>query len=302
LCFDAAEPLIERLLRRDFSFASFKANFNLRRWGLIAICFGATLVTPYHWRLYIPIWEYTEQTGVYKLVSELTSPDFNFLPTWIALGVMVWAAFELGWRRAPNRAIVALLLVGAAVSFRSRRDLWFITLITITVILALRESRADALRTTPTRVARLATLVVTCLALFLTAHARKITEGSLQEAVAETYPVAAAKVIEERGYEGPLYNHFNWGGYLIWRLPRLPVSMDGRTNIYGDERISRSAKTWNGGRGWKEDPELAAARLVLADVNKPLCELLRLDRRFELVYEDSVAAVFVARPKPLPGE
>ena len=42
--------------------------------------------------------------------------------------------------------------------------------------------------------------------------------------------------------------------------------------------------------GWASDPELAAARLILADRNFPLCELLRHDRRFELVYEDAIAA------------
>ena len=44
------------------------------------------------------------------------------------------------------------------------------------------------------------------------------------------YPARAAAFDESRGYGGPLFNDFNWGGYLIWRLPGLPVSVDGRTN------------------------------------------------------------------------
>jgi hypothetical protein len=77
--------------------------------------------------------------------------------------------------------------------------------------------------------------------------------------------------------------------------------MDGRTNIYGDERVSHSIETWNGARHWANDPELAAARLVIADASIPLCSLLRLDQRFELVYEDQVAAVFIARSQmPVP--
>jgi hypothetical protein len=104
--------------------------------------------------------------------------------------------------------------------------------------------------------------------------------------------------VEERGYEGPLYNAFNWGGYLIWRLPTLPVAMDGRTNLHGDERIERSLATWLGRKDWASDPELMAARLVIADIDNPLTSLLQFDPRFELVYKDELAAVFVARAQP----
>jgi hypothetical protein len=118
----------------------------------------------------------------------------------------------------------------------------------------------------------------------------------LQAVLAERYPVAAAAVIEERGYTGPLYNHFNWGGYLIWRLPHLPVAMDGRTNVHGDARMEQSLHTWTGKRGWTNDPELTAGRLILAGADWPLASLLRLDSRFTLVYEDAIAVVFIAQP------
>ena len=55
-----------------------------------------------------------------------------------------------------------------------------------------------------------------------------------------------AAFVAERGYSGPLFNDFNWGGYLIWALPQLPVAIDGRTNLHGDERIQRFGSTWAG--------------------------------------------------------
>jgi hypothetical protein len=80
---------------------------------------------------------------------------------------------------------------------------------------------------------------------------------------------------------------------LIWRLPRLPVALDGRTNIFGDERTERSLATWSGQRDWQSDPELEASGVVIADPNTPLASLLHFDPRFKLVYEDAVATVFV---------
>ena len=110
-----------------------------------------------------------------------------------------------------------------------------------------------------------------------------------------TFPVEAARMVEEQGYAGPLFNDFNWGGYLIWALPELPVSIDGRTNLHGDERIVRFGQTWSGLPGWEKDPDLARAGVVIAQANSALASLLLHDRRFIQVHQDDVAHVFVAR-------
>jgi hypothetical protein len=112
--------------------------------------------------------------------------------------------------------------------------------------------------------------------------------------------VKAAAFIEERGYPGPLYNPIDWGGYLIWRLPGLPAAIDGRTNLHGDRRIKRFADTWDGQPGWEDDPDLAAARLIILQPRAPLAALLRLDPRYTVVHEDPVAVVFV-RADPSEG-
>ena len=72
----------------------------------------------------------------------------------------------------------------------------------------------------------------------------------------------------------------------------MPVSIDGRANLYGDERLMRSAKTTLGGPDWAKDPELVRAKTILLQHNSPLASILRSDSRFRLLYEDNVAAVF----------
>ena len=81
---------------------------------------------------------------------------------------------------------------------------------------------------------------------------------------------------------------------MIWRLPQLPVSMDGRTNVHGADNVARSIYTWSGSPEWVSDSELKAAGVVIGPINTALSSILRLDDRYELVYEDDVAAVFVA--------
>jgi hypothetical protein len=52
---------------------------------------------------------------------------------------------------------------------------------------------------------------------------------------------------------------------------------------------------WNAQLGWASDPDLQKAGLVIGPARAPLTQLLRTDPRFELAYEDKLAAVFVAR-------
>jgi hypothetical protein len=122
----------------------------------------------------------------------------------------------------------------------------------------------------------------------------ELSAASLRERQTAQLPVGAVDFIRTQNYSGPVFNDFNWGGYLIWNL-RMPVSIDGRANVYGDQRIVRSLATWNGAPDWHTDPDLQSAGLVIGPNSAPLTQLLRTDPHFQLAYQDKVTAVFVAR-------
>src|SRR5207249_3388026 len=109
-----------------------------------------------------------------------------------------------------------------------------------TAILVTSRSSGQAPREPLTNVQLLCSTVVVCLLAGATMRKTGVSQEILEQRVAETFPEQAAAVVENRHYSGPLYNHFNWGGYLIWRLPNLPVAIDGRTNIHGVERTKQS--------------------------------------------------------------
>jgi hypothetical protein len=142
---------------------------------------------------------------------------------------------------------------------------------------------------------RLAVAGLLALLTIFLVWSRDLRPARLAQTVARVFPVEAARVVAQRGYQGPLYNDFNWGGYLIWSLPQLPVALDGRTNLHGDARIVRIGNTWAGGPGWQDDADLASAGVVLGQATAPLASLLRCDGRFCLVYDDALACVFVRR-------
>jgi hypothetical protein len=178
---------------------------------------------------------------------------------------------------------------------------WFVVVVAATIIARYAgEGRA----TQDQLSGRLLAVVClfTALLLALTIGMYRISNPELQKRVAGYYPSAAVAFVEEHQLAGPLYNHFNWGGYLVWNLQRLTVSIDGRSNIHYPDRLSRALDVWNGKPGWSSDGELLSSRLVIAQRDLPLAQLLRLDNRWRIVYEDSVAAVFVRVANGPPGE
>jgi hypothetical protein len=265
--------------------------------GLSAMCALATLLNPYHARLYGVVLEYGSQTGAFGLVQELSAPDFRDLCSWLALTVALAAAFALG-RQTRLSAFDVLLLAGTAyLAFRARRDVWFLALASVVILgryCAVAISTTDRFTWTSPRLALLIGVILAVAP--LAGVVRRVTREHMEEVIAARFPATAAAAVERAGCSGPLYNSFDWGGYLIWRLPQLPVAIDGRTNLHGDERLQRSFDTWRGAKGWNDDPELSAAGVVIAETSGPLTSLLRRDHRFNVLHEDELAAVFVRRP------
>jgi hypothetical protein len=272
-----------------------RPNISVGRVSLLLLaCLVATLLTPYHFQLYIPIFEVIGQTGAFQLILELLPLSFRSFVSWLVLGLTIAAAFVLGWQRAWLPFPTLLLLMGSFLAFRARRDAWVLVLAALFIISEFGKFVTGEPSFGFTKLRIICVAVVLTVMIYLIGLSRQISEQQLQSIVERKFPVAAVKFINEKNYSGPLYNHFNWGGYLIWSLPRLPVSMDGRMNVHGDQRIERSFNTWSGLRGWESDPELMKARLVISGANNTLTNLMRTDSHFKLVYEDAVAAVFVA--------
>jgi hypothetical protein len=111
-------------------------------------------------------------------------------------------------------------------------------------------------------------------------HAMGVTTEALLASLRQRFPVDAADFIESERLEGPMYNDYNWGGYLMWRLPQRKVSIDGRTYVHSTDYILRSLRNWRAEPGWDADPELAAAGFVVGSKHWPLTTALRAIRAF----------------------
>jgi hypothetical protein len=287
-------PAIDALLARQRGQA-LRMMVSWRIVLLSGLCLLATLANPYHANVYRVVVEYATQSGPFRCINELRALEFRETADWVMLLLGAGAVFALGRRRRVSSFEGLLLLVAGVLAFRSRRELWFLVLASVAILATQKNRAVRSVRLSPGVKQWVAFATALAVLIGLVAWQRGLSEQNMRRKVAGVFPVEAAAVVAERGYPGPLYNDFNWGGYFIWSLPRLPVVLDGRTNLHGDERILRISNTWAAGPGWHDDPDLAAAGVVIADVKSPLGGVLVLDTRFQLVYEDPVARVFIRK-------
>lgn len=262
----------------------------------LLVCVLATFANPYGWRVYSVVFDYSSRlatTGsALNRVSELQAMPFRDFLDYLLLALALGSAAALAWHRRFALFEIGLLLFAAVVSFRSQRDIWVMAAVAAAILASCIVSKRP-----PVPLPRFATpLSVLGAALILLAGFRvfHVTNARLQTKMADTLPVHAVEAIQANGYAGPLYDDYNWGGYLIWAL-RMPVSIDGRAAFYGDEKIDRSIATWGAQPDWASDQELMSSGLVIGPAKQPLTQLLRRDPRFQLVYEDKIAAVFIRR-------
>lgn len=257
----------------------------------LAASFAATFANPYGWRLYAVARDLATQSGALNKISELQALPFRDPASYLVLLLGIACAAVLGWQRRILSFEGALLAFAALLSFRSQRDVWILAIIAA-AILAPSLPKARKASELPSSGIAAAAFLIAMLIIAGTFRALRVNNTNLQAQLEQQMPVRAVDFVRQRGYPGPLFNDFNWGGFLIWKL-RMPVVIDGRQNVYGDQRMDRSVATWSGQTDWASDPDLISARLVIGPVHIPLTQLLRRDSRYQLVYEDKIAAVFI---------
>jgi hypothetical protein len=253
----------------------------------------ATLLNPFGWRIYGAAYDLATQGGALNKVSELQAIPFRNLSDFFILLLALGSAAALAWQRRFPLFETALLGLAAVLSFRSQRDIWVIATVAVVILASAIAGSEQAAFRLP-RLATVLAILAAGVAVWGGFRIMQVNATHLETQLAKSMPVQAVEVVRAKGYAGPLYNDYNWGGYLIWAL-RMPVSIDGRAAFYGDQRIDRSMATWNAEPDWASDAQLTSAGVVIGPVKAPLIQVLRMDPRFQLAYEDKVAAVFVAR-------
>jgi hypothetical protein len=263
------------------------------------------------------MWTYYLDTvsvgALQDFIGEWLSPDFHPLYTqpfiWLLLATL--AAVGLSGRRVDGSDL-ALVAGFAYAGLLARRNIGPFALVTAPVLSRhvrpitdrwLRAARARGWLRPPRRAVRPppAGLVLVnwlLLVLVLVAAGVKVVlplrVSFNVENERRTLPQDAVAWIQEHRPAGPMFNSYNWGGYLIWHLwPDYEVFVDGRTDLYGDELLSQYLRVRFAQPGFQEVFDEYGVNLVLTEAGGFTGSFLALDDGWTLVYSDDIAVIYV---------
>ncbi len=242
-----------------------------------------------------------QQVDVSLQIQEWLSPDFHRLDfhplLWMAFLLLLTAPYAkrpLPWPQL-FKALGFLYL-----TFVTQRA---IALFAITATPLLSEWIQASIKTLPRRESRARQILNPRLTVLLNATLiAALSLGVLGNLylisrparVEENYPLAAVEWVQTNRPSGRMFNSYNWGGYLLWRLPDYPVFIDGRADLYGSKLIQQ----WHNVVNANENAQAILAEWdvewVFLEPGWPAATLLK-NNDWHVLYEDD-RAVVLGRP------
>jgi hypothetical protein len=120
-----------------------------------------------------------------------------------------------------------------------------------------------------------------------------LTPQTNLDAEQKNLPYEAVEFIKTNRPSGPMFNSYNWGGYLMFKLwPDYPVYIDGRTDLYGDAFVRRYIEAMVAGDAWQDILDEDGINLVFVEKNSTLAKFLRQNSGWKEIHTDKMASIF----------
>jgi hypothetical protein len=105
----------------------------------------------------------------------------------------------------------------------------------------------------------------------------------------DALPLRAATYLRDQLPDARMFNSYNWGGYLMFAAPAIPVFVDGRTDLYGDALLTRYLDVASGG-DWQSLFDEYGVDTVVIEADSPLVGALGA-AGWTTAYEDEQAMI-----------
>jgi hypothetical protein len=238
-------------------------------------------------------------------IAEWASPNFHraeYLPfLLIVLGLLAASSWS-GIRIRPRDLLLLIVSLFAALG-----SIRLIPLFVLVAVPLLAKQMAASLQMPPAIQSRrrnlpvavrgvLNSVIILSMATFVILHTVQIIQRQ-PEAEKQLFPEAAVAFLQSHPPGGPIFNHYDWGGYLTWKLyPSVRVFIDGRADVYGEQFLHQFADTYQFKGDWQQTLQLWNINTVLVPANSALATGLRRAPGWTVSYED-VQAVILNRSR-----
>jgi hypothetical protein len=284
-----------------------------RLWLTLTACFAVTFINPLGYRLWGYVLTELSHGTNRRFIAEWAPPSLARDPwSTVMLALIGTTLVLVGWlaRRAPRTIGPGVLYwVASCVPLitMSCLSVRHIPLAAIWVgpVIALAGSRMNevsplgALARRLWFLARGFALVPVCLT-FGVVLANPLPEIRADGRVlGRTNPCGAVSFLRQRGVTANVYTPLWWGAYVTWALyPAVHVSMDGRNiSLYPDEMVVENMRFFS---DQPNNLDLDAplrydTDLLLVPSDSPALKPLLVDTRWQSVYRDPDAVLFLRR-------
>jgi len=278
-----------------------------------ALCFAATFVNPYTWRLHRHIFDYLSDAKLLDNIAEFQSISFHNpaatyfeLMIFLAMGAAFWylragrvtpALLSLIWihlallsaRNIPLFMIIASPLVGCWLQeiLIRLQPLHYLGgfLETISEICDDFKPLEYAPR------AHLLSVLAILLMAGLFATGAKGFEARFDP---DSFPFQVIPLVES-SLAKRIFTYDQWADYLIYRLyPQKPDFMDGRSDFFGMPIATIAQHILSAQYDWKTQLQRFDVDMVLVKPDAPLCAVLKLSPDWAMRFDDGKVLVFEA--------
>jgi hypothetical protein len=251
--------------------------------------------------------ETLRSAAMQNYIAEWASPNFHHWEYWPFLMAVLGTFAVLHWSARPVRPRdLLLLVVSLYAALCSIRMIPLFVLVAVPLV-AKRLGNWPKRRPATTRPhvavrAVLNTGIVLAMAAFAGIQIGRVIQRQPQ-AEAQHFPVGAVAFLATHTVSGPIFNHYDWGGYLVWELyPPTQVFIDGRADLYEKQLLDQFADTYQFKGDWQHTLQGWNIRTVLVPKDSALATGLRTSPGWTVSYEDAQSLVLIRAAQPVGGE
>jgi hypothetical protein len=241
--------------------------------------------------------ETLRSAAMQNYIAEWASPNFHHAQYWPFLLIVLASFAVLAWSQKEVRPRdLLLLLVSLYAGLVSLRMMPLFILVAIPLVATRLESRADssALQRPAAPNVLLNFVIVLAMAAFVGLHVVQVIHRQA-EVEKKQFPSRAVEFLQAHSPTGRIFNHYDWGGYLIWRLyPSTQVFIDGRADLYGETLLNQFADTYQLKRAWQQTLLDWNIHTVIIPRDSALATGLESLPGWSVSYEDEQAVILTA--------
>jgi hypothetical protein len=265
-------------------------------------CLILSGINPRGWTVLVYPFQTVSIQFLQNYIQEWLSPDFHLLQAqlFLILFILTWTAIAFSPRKPEAVDFFFLTIIGY-MGFVAWRNTYLLSIVAPAIILRygdpiLRQLLPGWDPDHP--VSRLQSVLHAgaagiCAVAVGISGVLALTPASISRVIAQQLPVRAVEYLNAHPPQGRMFNAYNFGSYMLWNLPDIPVFVDGRTDLYDDYLLDQYMTVARARPGWRDVLAAWDIRTVFVEAAAPIREVL-IAEGWTVVYADDQAVVLTA--------